>query len=53
VPTIELVVGYDRKNDAPLLARFLARVDDLFARFKAPKGKRPVSKPRRRRVRGG
>jgi LysR family hca operon transcriptional activator len=43
-PTIELVVGYNRKNDAPLLARFLARIDELSARFRGPKTKQAARK---------
>jgi LysR family hca operon transcriptional activator len=48
-PTIELVVGYNRKNDAPLLRRFLARVDELSARFRDPSVKRsPAKRPKSR-----
>jgi LysR family hca operon transcriptional activator len=31
-PTIDLVMGYSRANTAPLLKRFLSRVDELVAR---------------------
>jgi LysR family hca operon transcriptional activator len=34
-PTIELAIGYHRKNASPVLKLFLARVDDLIARFRA------------------
>ena len=32
-PTIELVMGYNRSNTAPLLKRFLSRADELVARI--------------------
>jgi LysR family transcriptional regulator, hca operon transcriptional activator len=32
VPTIDLVVGYNKANTSPLLKRFLSRVDDLAVR---------------------
>ncbi len=55
-PTVELVLGYSRKNTSPVLARFLARTGDLVARVHAPheqtppRGKpRPGTRPRRRR----
>ena len=31
-PTIDLAVGYSRKNTSPILKRFLSRIDDLIAR---------------------
>jgi LysR family hca operon transcriptional activator len=31
VPTIDLVVGYNKSNTSPLLKRFLSRTDDLIA----------------------
>jgi LysR family transcriptional regulator, hca operon transcriptional activator len=33
VPTIDLVVGYNRANTSPILKLFLSRVDDLIARI--------------------
>ncbi len=38
-PTIELVIGYHKANRSPVLATFLARVDDMIARV--AKTKRP------------
>jgi LysR family transcriptional regulator, hca operon transcriptional activator len=38
-PTVELAIGYNRKNPSPVLKLFLGRVDDLIARFHAPRGK--------------
>jgi LysR family transcriptional regulator, hca operon transcriptional activator len=32
VPTIELVVGYNKANTSPILKLFLSRIDDLIAR---------------------
>jgi LysR family transcriptional regulator, hca operon transcriptional activator len=32
IPTIDLVVGYNKSNTSPLLKRFLARTDELIAR---------------------
>ncbi|MGA2550280.1 MAG: LysR family transcriptional regulator [Burkholderiaceae bacterium] len=32
VPTIDLVVGYRRANNSPILALFLSRIDELIAR---------------------
>ena len=32
VPTIDLVVGYNRMNTSPILKLFLSRIDDLIAR---------------------
>jgi LysR family hca operon transcriptional activator len=29
-PTIDLVVGYSRSNDSPMLKLFLSRLDDLM-----------------------
>jgi LysR family hca operon transcriptional activator len=34
VPTIDLVVGYNKANTSPLLKRFLSRTDELVARVK-------------------
>ena len=31
-PTIDLVLGYHKENNSPLLKLFLSRVDDLIAR---------------------
>src|SRR3984957_7400478 len=36
VPTIELVLGYNRSNTSALLKRFLARADQLIARVARP-----------------
>jgi LysR family hca operon transcriptional activator len=33
VPTIDLVIGYQKANRSPLLKLFLSRIDDLIARF--------------------
>jgi LysR family hca operon transcriptional activator len=33
VPTIDLVIGYNRTNTSPMLRSFLARSDELVARF--------------------
>ena len=30
-PTIDLVIGYNKSNNSPILKRFLSRVDDLIA----------------------
>jgi LysR family hca operon transcriptional activator len=32
IPTIDLVLGYNKSNTSPLLKRFLARADELIAR---------------------
>ncbi|MCW3096130.1 MAG: transcriptional regulator [Chthonomonadaceae bacterium] len=32
VPTIDLVVGYNRTNESPILKLFLSRIDELIAR---------------------
>lgn len=32
VPTVDLVVGYSKMNDSPILKLFLSRIDDLIAR---------------------
>jgi LysR family hca operon transcriptional activator len=32
VPTIDLVVGYSKRNTSPILKLFLSRIDDLIAR---------------------
>jgi LysR family hca operon transcriptional activator len=34
VPTIDLVIGYNKSNTSPLLKRFLSRTDELIARVK-------------------
>jgi LysR family hca operon transcriptional activator len=31
VPTIDLVMGYNKSNTSPLLKRFLARADEMVA----------------------
>ncbi|HEU0146365.1 MAG TPA: LysR family transcriptional regulator [Bradyrhizobium sp.] len=42
VPTIDLVVGYDKSNTSPILRLFLSRLDELIARvskrFDGPSG---------------
>ena len=32
VPTVDLVVGYSKMNNSPILKLFLSRIDDLIAR---------------------
>ena len=32
VPTIDLVVGYDKSNTSPILKLFLSRLDELITR---------------------
>jgi LysR family transcriptional regulator, hca operon transcriptional activator len=39
-PTVELAVGYNRRNTSPVLKLFLGRVDELIARFQASRGKK-------------
>ena len=41
VPTIDLVVGYNKANTSPLLKLFLSRIDDLIARVSS---NRPATK---------
>jgi LysR family hca operon transcriptional activator len=42
VPTIDLVVGYNKTNLSPILKLFLSRLDDLIARVSS---NRPAIKP--------
>jgi len=42
VPTIDLVVGYNKANASPILKVFLSRIDDLIARLSS---NRPLAKP--------
>jgi LysR family hca operon transcriptional activator len=42
VPTIDLVVGYNKANASPVLKLFLSRIDDLIARVSS---NRPALKP--------
>jgi LysR family hca operon transcriptional activator len=42
VPTIDLVVGYNKTNLSPILKLFLSRLDDLIARVSS---NRPATKP--------
>lgn len=42
VPTVDLVVGYNKANASPILKVFLSRIDDLIARVSA---NRPAEKP--------
>jgi LysR family hca operon transcriptional activator len=42
VPTIDLVVGYNKTNMSPILKLFLSRLDDLIARVS---NNRPAAKP--------
>jgi LysR family transcriptional regulator, hca operon transcriptional activator len=42
VPTIDLVVGYNKANASPILKLFLSRLDDLIARVSS---NRPAAKP--------
>jgi len=42
VPTIDLVVGYNKANTSPILKLFLSRIDDLIARVSS---NRPATKP--------
>jgi hypothetical protein len=44
VPTIDLVLGYHKKNKSPLLELFLSRVDELIARVSKRSGE-PGSVP--------
>jgi LysR family hca operon transcriptional activator len=39
VPTIDLVIGYNKSNMSALLKRFLSRVDEVVARV-SQKGRR-------------
>ncbi len=43
VPTIDLVVGYNKANTSPILKLFLSRIDDLIARVSSH---HPVKAPR-------
>ena len=42
VPTVDLVVGYNKMNTSPILKLFLSRIDDLIARVSS---NRPLAKP--------
>jgi LysR family transcriptional regulator, hca operon transcriptional activator len=42
VPTIDLVVGYNKANTSPILKLFLSRIDDLIARVSSH---HPAAKP--------
>ena len=42
VPTVDLVVGYNKANASPILKVFLSRIDDLIARVSS---NRPETKP--------
>lgn len=42
VPTIDLVVGYNKANTSPILKVFMSRIDDLIARVSSS---RPTVKP--------
>ena len=42
VPTIDLVVGYNKSNTSPILKLFLSRLDDLIARVSSH---HPAAKP--------
>jgi len=42
VPTIDLVVGYNKANTSPILKLFLSRIDDLIARVSSH---HPTAKP--------
>jgi LysR family transcriptional regulator, hca operon transcriptional activator len=42
VPTIDLVVGYNKTNTSPILKLFFSRIDDLIARVSS---NRPAAKP--------
>ena len=42
VPTIDLVVGYNKANTSPILKLFLSRIDDLIARVSSY---RPAVRP--------
>jgi LysR family hca operon transcriptional activator len=35
-PTIDLVVGYSKSNNSPILKMFLSHLDDLIARVSKP-----------------
>jgi LysR family hca operon transcriptional activator len=41
VPTIDLVVGYNKANTSPILKLFLSRVDELIARERANRRAQP------------
>jgi LysR family transcriptional regulator, hca operon transcriptional activator len=44
-PSIDLVLGYHKANNAPLLKTFLARVDDMISHVAKNSGKsKPVSR---------
>jgi LysR family hca operon transcriptional activator len=42
VPTVDLVVGYNKANTSPILDLFLSRIDDLIARVSST---RPAAQP--------
>jgi hypothetical protein len=42
VPTVDLVVGYNKADTSPILKLFLSRIDDLIARVSST---RPATKP--------
>jgi LysR family hca operon transcriptional activator len=46
-PTVELVVGYNRKNESPVLRLLLGRIGDLIARSQAPKRETLQAKAKR------
>src|ERR1700744_752847 len=48
VPTIDLVIGYNRSNTSPLLKKFLLRADELAARGPRRKGLERPSKSAKR-----
>jgi LysR family transcriptional regulator, hca operon transcriptional activator len=42
VPTIDLVVGYNKSNTSPILKLFLSRLDDLIVRVFKPSSGAPA-----------
>jgi LysR family hca operon transcriptional activator len=42
VPTVDLVIGYNKLNTSPILKLFLSRIDDLIARVSSA---RPATQP--------
>jgi LysR family transcriptional regulator, hca operon transcriptional activator len=41
VPTVDLVVGYNKLNTSPILKLFLSRLDDLIARVSSSNSTKP------------
>jgi LysR family hca operon transcriptional activator len=48
-PTIDLVMGYNKSNNSPLLGRFLARASELVERVSQKQSFHPPRRPARAR----